>query len=83
MVVAFSRLACGPPGCVHGGCLFTMLDTAMTQALTVTEENMCLTKSMAVDYKTFVKAPPRPQTRMPHAGIPPPRRYLADGTRGN
>lgn len=56
MVVAFSRLACGPPGCVHGGCLFTMLDTAMTQALTVTEENMCLTTSMAVDYQTFTPA---------------------------
>ena len=55
---AFSRWCMGPPGLVHGGCLFACLDDAITRLLfsrAVTDlgakGGLMLTANMQVDYK--------------------------------
>lgn len=55
---ALSRQCMGPPGCVHGGCQFTMHDMAATMFcyLHVARDfgakgGLCVTSSFAVDYK--------------------------------
>lgn len=61
VVTAFSRLCQGPPMSVHGGCLFAVLDDAITRfiyARAATDfdvpPGLCLTGEFRVDYKMMV-----------------------------
>lgn len=62
VVYAFYRHCMGPPGLVHGGCLFACLDDAITRLLfsrAVTDlgakGGLMLTASMQLDFKAGVK----------------------------
>jgi len=52
VLVAVSVQAQGPPGCVHGGCIMTLLDHAMSYYF-ISRGELALTATLAVDYLAF------------------------------